>query len=441
MARHSRPSANCSPSPRSVRPVLEAFEDRTTPAQIGWINPAGGAWDLASNWDLGRTPQPDDDVVIRSLDYGAVIDHASGSDTVQSISSQIDYAMLAITDVSTLTVAGSVNVANLIADTGGVFTANNDGTLTSNLTAEAAGEIHFPALATYNATVFTRLEATGSGSLIDLPALTSLQATTEPPIPPIPGEVRLDLVADQSGTIHLPALTSVRGHPDDYLVGYTALRASNGGSFLFDPNGSVTFVASGSLAVDAGADVGAADIIIDDGGDLTVDGSLEATFVLVRGYATVTGALTVSGAYTLNGGMTNIEAGTVTVGDVFDIEGGDVFGSGTINGDVNNAGLLIVGALTIDGNYRQTASGQLSVSLRSAGDFDQLVVTGNASLDGTLTITLTHGYQPQEGDEFQVVQFGAGTGTFARIRGASLFGVEYIFQPRTGFQPGVILLF
>jgi hypothetical protein len=427
---------------RRVPLALEVLEARATPATIGWINPAGGSWDQASNWDLGRTPQPDDDVVIRSLDYGAVLDHASGSDTVQSISSLVDGATLAVTDLSTLTVTGSADVPNLVAGSGGVFTANNDDGLTSNLRAEAGGEIHFPLLTGYSATIFTTIEATGPGSVIDLPAVTALQATTGQPGPTVRGEVRLDVIADQGGTINLPALTSVRGHPEDYFIGFTALRASNGGSIALDPSSSVTFAAAGSLTVEATADLAAGAIVVDDGGDLTVDGSLEATSVLVQGNVTVTGALTVSGGYTLTAGTTILQAGTVTVGYLFDIQGGDVFGSGTICGNVANAGLLSVGALTIDGDYSQAASGQLSLRLRSASDFDQLVVTGNASLDGTLIVTLARGYQPEAGDELQVIQFGAGTGTFAHVVGnAPLFGLEYIFQPRPGFQPGVTLLF
>ena len=53
----------------------------------------------------------------------------------------------------------------------------------------------------------------------------------------------------------LAALSSVRGHPPDYFIGYTALRASNGGTFLFDTSALITFAASGSLNADRGADL------------------------------------------------------------------------------------------------------------------------------------------------------------------------------------------
>jgi hypothetical protein len=106
---------------------------------------------------------------------------------------------------------------------------------------------------------------------------------------------------------------------------------------------------------------------------------VEASLLVVRGAGasvTVSGSLTLNGTYTQDLGTTTFEAGTVTVGDLFDIRRGDVLG------------------------------------------------------------------QPQPGDALQVVQFGAGTGTFAHVRvNAPLYGVLYVFEPRDGVQPGVMLLF
>jgi hypothetical protein len=412
-----------SPAGCPVRPAVELLEDRATPATISWINPAGGAWDDPGNWDLGRTPQPDDDVVIPGLNYAAVIEHASGSDVVQSITSTGSYATLAVTNQSSLSVTGQIHVPTLTAATGGVVTANNTGSLDIDLLATGGGEIHLPAVTDYHGTVFTRLQATGPGSLIDLPALDSLMATTGKDSPP--GEVRLDLYADNGAIINLPSLTDVRGHPPDYFIGFTALSARSGGTFVLDTGGTTTFAAAASLIVDDASDLQAGNLVFDEAGDaLNVAGSLEAASVFVRQSSIVV-------------------SGTLTLGGSLDSEGGAVYGSGTINGDVTNAGdLNVLGTLTINGNYTQTAAGTLSVTLRGAADFDRLVVSGLATLDGTLNVYFLNGYQPQPGDEAQVVQFGAGSGTFARVGSrVPLFGVLYIYQPRDGYQPGVTLLF
>src|SRR5262249_24948691 len=160
------------------------------------------------------TPQPEDDVVIRNLDYNAVVDHRVGADTVQSISSPDASATLAVTGRSALNVTGAINVPTLKADTDGQVAANNIDSLDINLLAVGGGAIEFPALTSYHAKIFTNVDARGPGSLIDFPALTLLMATTGSTPP---GETRLDLLADQGGVIRLPALTSVLGHPQDYL--------------------------------------------------------------------------------------------------------------------------------------------------------------------------------------------------------------------------------
>jgi hypothetical protein len=381
--------------------------------------------------------------VIRPLDFQAVIDHANGADTVQSILSLgRDFGTLAVTHESSLTVIGAATVPTLAVMTGGIITANTTGILTSNLRAEDGGQIHLPGVTEYHATIFTSIRATGPTSLIDLPGLTSMMATTGDPIP---GEALLDFIAELGGKIKLPALTSVRGHPPDYYVGFTQLRAVNGGTFLFDTDQSVTFAAAGSLRIEPGASVQAGQLILAEDSVLTVEvgGVLDATSVFQQGgYATVSGSVRVSGSYTVsNGGTTSMESGTVTVGDQF-VNQGAVFGFGAINGDVTNAGMLSAGNLTVNGNFTQTATGQLSLRLRGADNFDQLIVTGLATLDGTLNLTLASGYQPQPGDQLQIVQFGAGSGAFARVTGnAPLFGILYIYQPREGVQPGVTLLF
>jgi hypothetical protein len=128
-----------------------------------------------------------------------------------------------------------------------------------------------------------------------------------------------------------------------------------------------------------------------------------------------------SGVATINGRVTNVEQLTVTsIGLVFnaatgsqvgtttvedgaltlngtlstDMEveiAGSLSGSTTINGHLQNAGTLepgnVLGAVTIVGDYTQTATGRLAVELGSNAA-DVLNVTGAASLDGTLTTGL-----------------------------------------------------
>jgi hypothetical protein len=140
--------------------------------------------------------------------------------------------------------------------------------------------------------------------------------------------------------------------------------------------------------------------------------------------------------YTQTDGSTFLNAGTLHVGGLADIQGGVVSGTGTLDGTVQNAGTLIAGSvgqpgvLTITGDLIETAGGTLYLEIggpNAGTDQGQLVVNGAATLDGSLTVFLTNGYQPPSGTPFQILSAGNGvSGTFATLDGdAPLFTVEY----------------
>jgi hypothetical protein len=52
--------------------VAELLEGRDVPATINWINPSGGSWAVASNWEDGMIPGPDDCALIDLPDTGTV---------------------------------------------------------------------------------------------------------------------------------------------------------------------------------------------------------------------------------------------------------------------------------------------------------------------------------------------------------------------------------
>jgi outer membrane autotransporter protein len=96
-------------------------------------------------------------------------------------------------------------------------------------------------------------------------------------------------------------------------------------------------------------------------------------------------------------------------------------GTGPITGNVTNSGTVSPGSspgtLTINGNYAQTAAGTLAEQIASASSYSKLVVTGSASLAGTLAPTLLGVYRPQGNQVFPGVVTAAGglTGTFTTI--------------------------
>ncbi len=128
---------------------------------------------------------------------------------------------------------------------------------------------------------------------------------------------------------------------------------------------------------------------------------------------TNTGTINVGTGWTLTiaqGTFTNGAAGTIQGTGTVKVTGATFTNGGTVAPGTSP------GTLTIEGDYNQSAAGTLLVELGglTAGtDFDELAVTGTATLDGALTGVLINGFTPQKDDAFQVISGNTVTGTFA----------------------------
>ena len=97
------------------------------------------------------------------------------------------------------------------------------------------------------------------------------------------------------------------------------------------------------------------------------------------------------------------------------------------------------GVLTIDGNYFQSSDSTLEIELGGTllGEaYDQLVVTGDASLDGTLELVFIDDFAPQQGQQFDILAVGGTTlGDFANVSVKGLLsGFEYDLSLAAGFM-------
>lgn len=101
------------------------------------------------------------------------------------------------------------------------------------------------------------------------------------------------------------------------------------------------------------------------------------------------------------------------------LTGGSLAGPGNLVATVENGGSvkpsLDVGILNLQGDYTQTAMGELKIQLngRSPGlQFDQLNLSGQATLSGAISVSLGQGFVPQAGDSFQILTCGLRSGEF-----------------------------
>ncbi len=135
-----------------------------------------------------------------------------------------------------------------------------------------------------------------------------------------------------------------------------------------------------------------------------------------------TGTLAFSSGFTQTSGMTLLNGGNINSSGTMAIQGGNLTGQGTITGNVNNSGGTVIpgtspGQLTITGNYTQGLAGSLAIEiggLAAGSEFDQLIVTGTASLAGTLAVVLMDDFVPRFGNSFMVVD-GTTTGSFTTL--------------------------
>ena len=125
------------------------------------------------------------------------------------------------------------------------------------------------------------------------------------------------------------------------------------------------------------------------------------------------------------GGFAAID-GQLNAGNVL-VFGGTFGGNGTVStdaffnvsGTVAPGGVDTIGTLTIDGDYVQTSEGSLLVDAkRTGGDtltFDQLVVTGDASLAGELLVKPTGKITAKFGAEWTVLTANSVLGNFDTV--------------------------
>ena len=141
------------------------------------------------------------------------------------------------------------------------------------------------------------------------------------------------------------------------------------------------------------------------------------------GVKTTSGAVNASGNATVSAGTTLV----VASGSTFSVVGtltnnSTIQGLGTIANNFSNGGILAPGLspgiLNITGNFANT--GSVNIEIGGTGGagvnpngHDQLLISGTATIGGTLNVTLTNAFTPAPGNTFTILDAASSTGTFA----------------------------
>lgn len=237
---------------------------------------------------------------------------------------------------------------------------------------------------------------------------------------------------DSSGNFHDPNNWSPAGVPTSALLGeaITAPRTvslSNDATLAtleLNNTHAYTLSGPGKLILDAASDE--AMVLVEQGHHQL------ALQVNVRSQATVellAGAIVDFSVLDLEGNtLTKTGAGTMSIQDpnnvgtgIIILAEGTLGGVGTVPGDLQVIGGTVTpgnspGTLNVTGAYAQAAGGTLEIEIAgttAGSEYDQLLVGGVATLDGTLLVSLTDGFSPKAGDQFDVLVAAGLVGDFS----------------------------
>ena len=124
-----------------------------------------------------------------------------------------------------------------------------------------------------------------------------------------------------------------------------------------------------------------------------------------------------------------LEGGNITSNGVLEIDGGRLRGAGAIDAHRQNSGVIEpgdgVGQLLIDGNLMLSAASMVRFQiggLTAGTQYDRLIVTGVATLNGVAQVAMVDDFTPEFGDAFVSMTSTVRNGQFAAIQGLGTGG-------------------
>ncbi len=240
---------------------LETLEARCMLAAVSWIGGVDNSWSSEGNWSGGSVPGQDDDVTI-TLSASSTVAVTGSSVTVKSLDCQSSLSIFNCEMTVTQSFDLGQTASLTVSGSGAKFLASHAVDANgSSFLAINGGEIQCPFMSNYDGgdgLFSAQLSASGSGSLLDFPALTRLVGKYDVGVQGAAFNV-INVVASNGGQINLSAVTSIPAS----RVGITA--SGTGSDVDLDALTQITGVASGTngqsqLEVDGGGMIDVPDL-------------------------------------------------------------------------------------------------------------------------------------------------------------------------------------
>jgi hypothetical protein len=359
--------------------------------------------------------------------FGTLDDETGGGGTLNNAGRLVNEFV-----PNTLGMGGVINVTTItntfgasIQNDGNLYTSSltNNGTLTNGESTLAGGSITISGMSTNNGTLTNQTYGTINvyGSLENNGTLTDSA--------PNPTDI-----LSTGGTINLYG--SLLNNSNGMLTNSGVIALASGASLtnqgsLSNAGASIS-LASGSSLTNQGS-------LLNTGGTLSIaagstlnnlaGGTItQNSSAFNFGLMLVDGTLNSAAGSTLNPlSDTVVVNGTINSVPAVQLQDGDLFGTGTINGNVSTTGEAIfpetynpgstfdTGTLTINGNLSLSGALFIDMSGTAPGNYSILDVSGLVSLDSpnaVVAFDALNGFTPVTGDVFTFLNFGSLSGDF-----------------------------
>jgi T5SS/PEP-CTERM-associated repeat protein len=205
-----------------------------------------------------------------------------------------------------------------------------------------------------------------------------------------------------------------------------AVRNGSTGSLSISDAGTLLYASAiifGDIPIPGhSVDGGAGTITVQNGGRLRVQNAIDIRSSTANPSVTITNGQIGLGTGDFGpAGSLRVSENGVLIGNPKAIRGQVIIGLGGRISPGNSPGVF-----TIDGSYEQEAGSTYSAEIGGTdpGSYDQISVTGTATLGGTLSVHLVDGFTPAVGQTFRMVNASSLGGAFTSIVEPSQAGIS-----------------